>query len=327
MIVERMGLDLQSYLDLFPDVCQTKFGRTYDFSKLEKGCQPLRDGKRWLVAKDVVRLFDPSETPLARYWGKPDGKQLDPVLSKSRIVLGPLVEKPEALVKSLLSVFHNIGQVSIILRFVHPDKFAIFGTPVINLLQVYGADAIQLYTSYCQELQKWQEHFKLKTIAHTEMALWTFDQMVKHARSSSETLELRKQFDEDLWIQRRRAALVLRPFLKNNAPLELAKIIVEQNPKLAGKLGAEEYERLLRVASRKFYKRELPLKPGAAEHLLDQMARDGYVSAPDKVDLRRVWELRNRVVHPDKSPDDTEVEWMLGLIERVCRKWDGMKPR
>ena len=321
-----MGLDLPRYLGEFKSVCQTKFDRTYDFGELEKKCLPLREGKRWLVAKDVLLLFDPNETPLARYWGKPDETQLHQALSKRRFSLGPVV-KADDVVRSLLSIFHNIGQVSIILRFVHPDKFAIFGTPLINLLQVYGANAIQLYASYCQELQKWQEHFKLKTVAETEMALWTFDQMVKRADSPSKAMQLRKQFDEDLWIQRRRAALVLRPFLKNNGPLELAKIIVEEHPKLAGKLGAEEYERLLRVASKKFYRREFPLKSGAAEHLLDQMAKDGYVSVPDKIDLCRVWELRNRVVHPDNSPNETEIEWMLELIERVCLKWDAMKRR
>ena len=109
--------------------------------------------------------------------------------------------------------------------------------------------------------------------------------------------------------------------------MKLAKIIVEEYPKLAGKLAAEEYERLLRLASKKYYRRELPLKAGAAEHLLDQMAKDGYVSVPDKVDLCRVWELRNRVVHPVKSPDASEIDWMLELIERVCLKWEAIKAR
>jgi hypothetical protein len=39
-----MVLDLAGYLDRFPDICQTKFGRTYDFAKLEKRFSHLRDG-------------------------------------------------------------------------------------------------------------------------------------------------------------------------------------------------------------------------------------------------------------------------------------------
>ena len=69
-----MDLDLAGYLDRFQDICQTKFSRTYNFRKLEKRYDPLRAGKRWLVAKDVMHLFDPKETPLARYWGLPNVK-------------------------------------------------------------------------------------------------------------------------------------------------------------------------------------------------------------------------------------------------------------
>jgi len=152
--------------------------------------------------------------------------------------------------------------------------------------------------------------------------LWTFDQIVKKADDSPIEGQLRKQFDEDIWIQRRRAAMVLRPFLRNNGPLELAQILVEEEPKLAGKIGAEEYERLLRSASQRYYRRGLVLKPGAAEFLLDQLERDGHMSISQKVDLRRVWELRNRVVHPDAPPTVTEIEWMLEQIQNVRDQWD-----
>jgi hypothetical protein len=208
---------------------------------------------------------------------------------------------------------------------VHPGTFAIFSTPLTNLLQVLGKDATSLYLAYCEELLKWQEHFKLKTVAETEMALWTFDQIVKKADDSPIEGQLRKQFDEDIWIQRRRAAMVLRPFLRNNGPLELAKILVEEEPKLAGKIGAEEYERLLRSASRRYYRRGLVLKPGAAEFLLDQLERDGHISISQKVDLRRVWELRNQVVHPDEPPTVAEIEWMLEQIQNVRGQWDERK--
>ena len=320
-----MSLDLPSYLNRFGEVCQAKFGRTYNFPRVEKRCEPIRNGKTWLGSNDVIFLFDPNETPLARYWGQPDTKRLDKALAKSRIFLGPLPKRHGDLVTKLLPAFHNIGQVSIILRFVHPGTFAIFSTPLTNLLQVLGKDATSLYLAYCEELLKWQEHFKLKTVAETEMALWTFDQIVKKADDSPIEGQLRKQFDEDIWIQRRRAAMVLRPFLRNNGPLELAKILVEEEPKLAGKIGAEEYERLLRSASRRYYRRGLVLKPGAAEFLLDQLERDGHISISQKVDLRRVWELRNQVVHPDEPPTVAEIEWMLEQIQNVRGQWDERK--
>ena len=35
-----MSLDLPGYLGHFPDICQAKFSRTYEFAKLEIRCQP-----------------------------------------------------------------------------------------------------------------------------------------------------------------------------------------------------------------------------------------------------------------------------------------------
>ena len=58
------GFDLRSYLDRFPEVCKKKFGRTYSFQSLEKKFEQLRSGKRWLVAKDVLNIFDPAQTAL-----------------------------------------------------------------------------------------------------------------------------------------------------------------------------------------------------------------------------------------------------------------------
>jgi hypothetical protein len=321
-----MSFDLTGYRSRFDEICHDKFGRKYDFARLEQKCEMLRNGKRWLVAKDVDLFFDPDQTPLARYWGRPDEKKIDQLLSKSRLFLGPQPKSSSDLLTGLLNVFHNIGQVSIILRFVHPGQYSIFSTPITNLLQVHASDAIHLYLSYCDELRRWQDHFRLNTVADTEMGLWAFDQAIKRAENSSKALQLRKPFDEDLWIQRRRAMLAIRPLLQNNSPLVLAKILVEETPKLAGKLAAEEYERLLKVACTKYYRHNLLQRPGAAEALLDRLACDEHISTNEKVDLRRVWEIRNRVVHPNESPTATEIEWMIDQIESVCLRWGKAKP-
>jgi len=55
----------------------------------------------------------------------------------------------------------------------------------------------------------------------------------------------------DIWIQRRRAAQVIRPFLRRYGRLQLAHILLEEDPAIAGKIAAEEYERLLNIASRR----------------------------------------------------------------------------
>ena len=73
------GFDLKYYLERFPEVCRQKFGRTYSFRALEKKFEPLCTGNRWLAAKDVLNIFDPTATPFGRYWTRPNEKELDQV--------------------------------------------------------------------------------------------------------------------------------------------------------------------------------------------------------------------------------------------------------
>lgn len=103
--------------------------------------------------------------------------------------------------------------------------------------------------------------------------------------------------------------------------------MLEEHPKLAGKLAAEEYERLLKLASRKYYGYPLPRTKGAAEDLIDRLTRDNYISIPEKVDLGEIWKLRNRVVHPEESPSSTEIELMVEHIEKICSPWGHNKVR
>ena len=265
--------DPRHYLGLFDRVCAEKFGRTYDFTRLENRLEYIRTGKRWLVTKDVLEIFDSKNTPLARYWPIPAEKELEAAL-KGRLFLAPLPADHREVVRKLLAVFHNIGSVSIVLRFVHPLRFGIFSSPVVNLLQVHRPTAIDVYLTFCDELLEWQRHFGMRSVAEMEMALWTYDQIVRSGTDSTEVAKARREFESDIWIQRRRAAQVIRPFVRNYGPLELARILLEEDSNLAGKIAAEEYERLLRCACLKYYKQPLRRNKGAVEALLESLVRD-----------------------------------------------------
>ena len=63
---------------------------------------------------------------------------------------------------------------------------------------------------------------------------------------------------------------------------------------VAERLAAEEYERLLGIVSSKFLGQPLPPK-------------------------NRVWEIRNKVVHPSgKRAEREEVDVMIDIIQRIC---------
>ena len=322
-----MGLDLKSYLGRYDEVCRAKFGRTYDFAGLEETFAYLRHQDQWLVARHIEKLFDPKNTPFARYWPQPDLRNLDQTLRQLRVKLAPLPEDPRELIQKLLLVFHNIGTASLPLRFTYPERFGVFSMPVINLLQIQRPKSVEVYLAYCDELRQWQEHFRLKSVAETEMALWTYQQLASEERAGASSSLSDGAFQQDIWVQRRRAAQVLGPFLKNCGALELARILAEESPKLAGMIAGEEYERLLRGAARRFWPALDTQHKGWAFALIDLMVQGGHIALEEKPRLNSIWRQRNISMHPGAQLDAIEVEKMIDNVQEICSRWEGKARR
>lgn len=323
-----MPFQLASYVTRFDEILRKKFGRCYDFAALEAYFREHATGKRHLTAKDVGKLFNVENTPFAKYWPRPHTKALDEVLTQHRVYIGPIPDDASALVQDLLAVFHNIGTVSVVLRFVHPSRFGIFSTPVIHLLQVMRAGTLELYLAYCDELALWGRHFGLESVAQTETALWTFAEFVKLSDSDDEAAKASRDFDDDMWVQRERAAQVIRPFFRRYGRLQLAQILLDEDPIVAGKIAAEEYERLLGMVSLEVRHRPLPREKGAPEGLIEELAEKGYIRLEDKPELKRIWFTRNKVVHPSGNrPEREEVEVMIDFIQRICLPWEKHRVR
>lgn len=315
------GFNLQIYRDRFPEAAQAAFGRSYNFRALEKNYAYLRQESNWLSVGHVLSLFDLNRTPYARYWPKPDEKKLDEILKQERIRLTPLDDSGRKLAHRLIGTLHNLGLASLILRLTYPERFAIFSVAVASLLQVQRSNMVELYMAFCDELAEWRNHFKMDSVAETEMALWTFHQIAAGALQNGAGEEARKSFDADLWIQRRRLGQTLRPFIRKYGPLELARLLAEEDPRLAGKIAGEEHERLLRCAARRFYPCFTVGHKGWADALISLLAQDGLISLDEQTTLRRIWRLRNQAVHPEGQLAIEEVENMIDGIERICHRW------
>lgn len=316
------GFDLRNYLERFAEVCEGEFGRKYNFRLLEKDFSYLRRPEQWLSAKHVLSLFDERKTPFARYWQKPNAKELDAILSRRRLRLALPSDdsRDRELVQSLLDALHNMGTASLVLRFTHPDRFGTFSTPIVHLLQIQRETTLDLYLAYCEELRAWAQHFEMRSVAETEMGLWAFHKLAAGSPRIAADPEARAAFDRDVWVQRRRAAQVLRPFLQKYGPLELARILAEEHPRLAGKIAGEEYERCLRGVARRFNV-TLGVR-GAVDILFDCLEQNGYITPEEKTLLRRVWGIRNKAVHPAEEITLEEVENMIDTIERTCLPWE-----
>lgn len=312
------AFNLKTFLESLPEISRAVFGQAFNLRKLERDFAFLRKESNWLTIGHVTKVFDPVSVPHARNWPIPDLKRLDAVLRERRLRLAP-PDAAGSVVGELIRTLHSLGPVSVILRLVYPEKYAIFSGPVGTLLQVQRAGATELYLAFCQELLEWQKHFRMGSVAETETALWCFYHITNHAGARGE--EAREAFEADIWIQRRRLARVLDPFLRRYGPLELARLLAEANPKLAGKIAGEEYERLLRGAAAAFYPSISVRNKGWAAAVIDLLAQDGHVPLEEKVILHRVWGVRNAAVHGEGTPGLAEIENMIDAIERISRRW------
>jgi len=313
--------DLKAYLNCFSTMCQARFGRTFDFSALERDCRPLGTGERHLSARDIAKMLEPTRTPFASYWKAPDPKRLDVQLSKLRIMLGPFASNDEERKRiiALLPILQSIGLISICFRFADPQNFGVFSTPVISALSVQRPNTADTYLAYCEELRRWRDHFKMNTVADTETALWAYQHLANDPNPKIAEQHL-CVFQNDVWVQRRRVAQTVGPFLREFGSLELASILVYEDPNLAGKIVAEEYESRLLVARAK-YCPKLKQQRGWAETLLDTLVAANVIQPAQKLALDEVWDLRNKSVHAEGIPTAEEVEKMIRVVRECCAEW------
>jgi len=85
-------------------------------------------------------------------------------------------------------------------------------------------------------------------------------------------------------------------------------------------------------ASQRMYEKPLHREKGAAGQvavqLLTDLAARNIIDSSDVPELNFVWEMRNRVVHPDKRPITPEqIERMVDTVERVCVPWSRSNER
>ncbi len=302
------SFDLRSYLGRFPEVCERKFLRRFDFAKLENEFEPLRTGVLGLTGRDVEKIFEKDRTPFARYWQPPETKVLEIELAKQPIVMYTLAGDGRELVERLLHVFRSLGTASLVLRMVHPARFGVFSTPIVHLLQIHRENTVDLYMAYCEELHVWEEHFGLPSVAQTEMALWVYHELTAPPLHGTDVETALRDFESDVWIQRRRIAQDVAPFLKTYGQVELAEILCECDPRLAAIIAGVEFERRLRAKWRAACGKDKFRQKKSVDEMINDLTEHAVLDRKEQSRLVFAWKTRNKAVHPDPKLSYEEAE-------------------
>ena len=134
-------------------------------------------------------------------------------------------EKERTTVEELLNAFRHIEPVSVVMRFLAPDRFGILSPPVEKLLEVSPSSSpTEKYLSYVEDLRVIREKRNFKRVADVDMAIWTLQQVMDHPdrlnRVAPEGEGWRKAYEDDRLLREIRVRNLTRSLFRN---MELAR--------------------------------------------------------------------------------------------------------
>ena len=303
---------LHACLSEFPEICRKKYGTTFDLKAVEDKVKGLRR-KTELTYKDLEYFESPKHWWFRRFWIFPPENRVAPALKGIRFDFWNLSSENEStVIRQLLYVFKSIELVSIILRFIRPENYAIFSSPVQRLLDIRrGRDPVETYVNCLGNLREIREHCGFKRVADVDMALWVLHEKCFGAHRDA---DIEKAFHADTFLLRLRAKNLVAP-LAELSEAQLANALVEVKPDLAALVGCHALEILIRRLAAEF---GLPSSgPGLPlEQIIDSLPNFGPVDAVRKGKWKMLKDARNEFIHCGEMPGIQERKL---LIEEVLQ--------
>lgn len=161
-----------------------KHGMDIDFYSIEEKLKHLREGGP-LTYEDLEVIANDNCWPFNRYWMWPCREQIEDKLKATDGVFVGLPNNERKALGLLLDIFKNISLVSIILRFIYPQYYAIYSRPPLYLMRIErGVDDIEEYMNYIDELKIIRKSFDEFRIAETDMIIWAIAQETSKYKKS-----------------------------------------------------------------------------------------------------------------------------------------------
>lgn len=284
------------YETLFADISFKKYRMKIDYATIEKGVSHLRAGDA-ITYEDLETIAREDLWAFDKYYMWPAREQIEDNLEKTwGLIVDPVEhpEKEEDMVRGLLDIFRNLSLVSILLRFVWPEHYAIYSRPCLKLLRVErGYDDVDEYSIYNNVMRDFRKSFGLDRTADVDMLIWAVSQ------KKDEFTEIKSLLSEKL-----PKAFTLFDLIRNSghSPLRIAEAFLSYGDyQTSGFWAARALEKMLRDAALREhgYLLENTLQEkGNLEFLLSLISGNTVIQKHQRliVELRH---LRNKAVHVD----------------------------
>ena len=302
---------LHDCLDLFQAVTKHRYGKIQRLDEVERRVAGmLKDGRGlW----EIIRyIYDNGEFDAEIFGFLPD--EIEAELKKTTWHLQWQTLPEKELVEQLHGVFRQIEPVSMVLRFIDPNRYGIFSSPVATILGVRHRRraAVMYQEAYLKSLRKVRDERGFDRTADVEMALWALHVGVLDGHLPDEQRRgLKESYERDVPLRRLATANLTSQLFSENTKLQVAEYLLGQKEEvaLAGQIAGIEFEEVVVKHDR-----------SAVRARQDETLRD-LVNRFEPSDIRprlnRARAIRNDAIHPSGKVTKEDVEFLIKMAREV----------
>lgn len=303
-------MEQTKYKNLFHKIIVQKHGMEINFESIEEKLKPLRNGAP-LTYSHLEIIANPSYWPFNKYWMWPSKNKIKAQFKNTHGWFTNLPDKEEQIISNFDAIFKNIALVSILLRFVYPEHYAIYSRPPLKILQVErGANDTEEYLFYINEMRILKQSFKVSTTAEVDMIVWAIAQ--EKGEYLREFLEiLAKCLPENLTPSQ------IIKYLSHN-PLKIAEIYYRHGDyKTAGMWAGRAFEKFIYDECKKFR----VFIHGWGEELFSIINRlcEINIYAKKRKTLHHLRLYRNRAMHVDHPFTKDNARNLIRILKNLIK--------
>jgi hypothetical protein len=314
-------MDSEKYKKSFYEIIKSRFNREVDFASIEKGLEHVRNGDA-LTYADLELIGDERYWPFKQYWMWPAKEQIQDKLKETKEkFIDPVrnEERERELIRCLSAIFRNLSLVSIVMRFVWPEYYAIYSRPNLKIIRIErGEDDVEEYMNYIQVMRLLKGSFGVERVADVDIIVWA---IAKEKKEHDGFLKLlAEQLPENLTPGELFNSLA-------DDPLGIANVYIrKEDYKTSGFWASQAFEIYLRDEYRRLigYPRRRDPEKGELQDIIDQLSSTPeYHGWGDYLHSLR-WR-RNKAIHPDYEFTKVDVEALIDGAGELKQKVEAAK--
>jgi len=311
--------DLKKLLGHFDDIGKNIGKGLLNVREFEREFSPIREGEEELSLKYLKLLS--KDKSFKNWWIMPE------ITDKDLIKLGGKFPKLKPLdrriIEDLFELIKSIEIVSCILRFINPENYAIFSSPVENLLNIRGISPVDKYLFYLKDLTELKDKYEFDKIADVDMALWTLSNIINHEylRHQHEYSLIYENYSQSINPVKKIMTRNCLLKIKDETPLYKADLLLESDPRLAGILACVEMEKIVNDLCATNGIRILEKKRSGERWLSmsDKLGKLRFgknaIKKDEAEDIEKWWDIRHKLVHGKES--EKEINEVPAVIKGI----------